>query len=149
MSRRRRIAVFAILLGLIGLELGLRIRRGPRVEVVVENRMGVTASALNLEAHGTSAPGGPLGDGGTMILEASASVPSPLVLSYRDEDDRAQSTEFPSFDGKRLRSEGLRFVIALEPNGVVSSYEEDDPSSYARFKQTLWLRTSITLPYPF
>jgi hypothetical protein len=149
MSRRRWIALAAILLGLIGLEVGLRAWRGPRVEVAVENRTGATIQALTLESHGTSSPVGPLADGGRMILGASASVQAPLLFSYRDEADRSRSTEFPSFDGKRLRVKGLRFVVGLQPNGEVSSHEEDDPSSYARFKQLLWLRTSMTLPFPF
>ncbi|QDV33806.1 hypothetical protein [Tautonia plasticadhaerens] len=149
MSRRLRIAIFALAAALIALELGLRSMRGPRVEVVVENRTGQRVGSLAVGTLGRQIPVSPLVDGGRVELDVLASGSSPLILRYRDDGDLPRSLELPSFEGKRLRGEGLRFVVVLLPDGEVSDYNEDDPSASARFKAFLRKRTPLALPSPF
>ena len=149
MARPLRIAVIGVALSLLALELGYRAWRGPRVPVVVQNRSGGAIRGVTLRADGAPTTAGGLGDRADATLAVAAFGPSPLTLTYRDEDGRSQALEIAAFEGPRLYTEGLRFAVVVQPDGFLTIYNEDDPSAYARLKQALWLRTSATLPFPF
>ncbi|RUL88184.1 hypothetical protein [Tautonia sociabilis] len=147
--RSRWVLPLALLFVLIALESGLRIWRGPRVQVVIENRTGHPIRALSVGTPDRQRSVPTLADGGRLTLDALASEEAPLLVSYRDSEGRPQSLELSSFEGKRLLDEGLRLGVVLLPDGLVADENEDSPTPSAGLKRWLANVSPVIQPFPF
>ncbi|CAN5747847.1 hypothetical protein BH23PLA1_BH23PLA1_19310 [soil metagenome] len=132
--RSRWIAVLAIVLALLAIELSYWIYQGTGVYVQIINNYGEPISGVQLTADGGITRAGSIAPGGSVRAFVTARNDSPLQLQYRRPDGTSANLVVPMLDARYLRSEGRKFVLEVGADQFVQ-YSEEDEGRVNRLRQ--------------
>lgn len=147
MSRGKRylLAGCALVLALVGGELGLRQLLAPVASVQVINAGREAIEGLRVESGQSQAGVHRIEPGESARLHIRGRGPSTLRLSYQQRGSALTNFEVPNFDPPALAREGFMLVLRVRENEYERYQDEDEPSTLSRLGSTLkrWLEDSL------
>lgn len=131
MTRKTRGVLIAlgVLAGLIAVEVGLRITKGPEACVQVENLGPEPIEGLVVSSGADRAESPPIGPGNRVRLFLGGRGPQTLQLSFRQRGNGMTGYQMPGFDPALMTKDGSMLVIQIKPGTVIRFQDEAEPST--------------------
>ncbi|WP_165068090.1 hypothetical protein [Paludisphaera rhizosphaerae] len=135
--RKRLLAILLIVPALIGLEVGVRLLRRPRVAIVLVNETGSTARNVRAVYGLVKSPLGDVSPGGSSLVRLENGPEEDVTLSFEQTANPVPGIVVGGPELEQARRDGLRMVLTLKPNEVIR-YLEEDPDADVSFLMRLF-----------
>jgi hypothetical protein len=148
MTRRTKgkLIVIAILVALVGTEVGLNLWRGSEAMVQVENVGADPIDDLVVTCGDNRVVVGRVSPGESAKVWLRGHGPRMLQLTFSQRGNALGSFQLPGFDPADMNREGFKLVLRIRPNQVEKFQDDAEPATpLGRFVHKVWTDTLESL----
>lgn len=125
-NRKRRWVVGLVALGLIGVELGVRLARRPTAGLVLINGGAEPIEGLVASYAGVHIVVGDVAPGDMKIVRLGVEPKDAVTIAFEQKGNASPGALIAGAELDQARRDGLRMVLTFQPGQVVRFREDDE-----------------------